>query len=175
LFCRHKSIHLQSWRLFRRVAALTLCEAIVLRLDSVVVGEGELGMQVLAFVVLVLDLGKCFLDALVDLEKCCLDFDAILCVQPVAYAFVGVQTLGAKCVGVEGVVTEGVVTPYGRLGNHLGMVEDETRGIDAVLMAVEQVWAFVHWLHTQNTIIEFEDLCDFQRNAPQWAVHIDRK
>jgi hypothetical protein len=55
------------------------------------------------------------------------------------------------------------------------MAEDEIRGIDGAQVVVGQVWAFVHWLHTQNMIVEFEDLCDFQRNAPQWAVHIDRK
>jgi hypothetical protein len=78
-----------------------------------------------------------------------------------------VQILGAKYVGAEDVVA---ATPLGRLGNHR-----EIRGIDEVLMAVEHIRAFGHWLHTQNMIVEFEDLCDFQRNAPQWAVHIDRK
>ena len=80
------------------------------------------------------------------------------------------QTLGANCVGVDAVVTDAVVTDAvvtGRLDDHLDMAEDEIRGIDVVLMAVGQVWAFGHWLHTQHMIVEFEDLCDFQRNAPQ--------
>ena len=137
------------------------------------VGEPE--MRVLAFVELDFDLGKRCLDALVDLQMRCLDSDAMPCAQPGAYSFVGVQTLGAKCVGVEAVVTEDAGNPSDRLDDHLDMAEDEIRGIDGALVAVGQVWAFVHWLHTQNMIVEFEDLCDFQRNAPQWAVHIDRK
>ena len=64
-----------------------------------IVGEPE--MRVLAFVELDFDLGKRCLDTLVDLQMRCLDSDATPCVQPGAYSFVGVQTLGAKSVGVQ--------------------------------------------------------------------------
>jgi hypothetical protein len=86
-----------------------------------------------------------------------------------------VQTLGAKCVGVEDAVTEDAGNSLGRLDDHLDMAEDEIRGIDAVLMAVEHTRAFGHWLHTQNMIVEFQDLCNFQRIALQLDVLYDRK
>ena len=47
--------------------------------------------------------------------------------------------------------------------------------VDAVLMAVEHTRAFGHWLHTQNMIVEFQDLCNFQRIALQFDFLHDRK
>ena len=72
-------------------------------------------------------------------------------------------------------MTEDAGNSLGRLGNHLGIAEHEIRGIGAVLMAVEQIWAFDHWSHTQNTIIDFQDLYNFQRIALQLDVLYDRK
>ena len=76
----HKSIHAQYFLVVVVVLVFLACDASALSSDQPLDGEPE--VTVLAFVELELDLGKCCLDTLVDLQTCCLDSHAMPCVQP---------------------------------------------------------------------------------------------